>query len=345
MRTLTLQLCLFMSAGWSCKPLATTPDQSKTADSLEGQGIQTATSLALTVCSQQNAVTTESALEAALRLINVGLYTHKNETQGWNDRPPQGGTHPYEWDSLRSANQMLTDRNGGSCGTHGLSIAAITRKAGVPATEIYVVGAVQFPDYRQICPTARRQRQTRFSGGQNGQVSDVHPANGHVFLLTRLSSGWHLFNSTHNPLEGQRFDPQNTTAACALKLTQFENVRFSSPEEIATSFRGAQPIQIPMQSFPSLVKWMQPQNGVLPAMAVFAVWKFEDYPKHTIRDRLNLVASGDKANPICRWTLADSSVQPQRAQNNCRIASAKTVSECYCRDGSVDRACYARLSR
>lgn len=266
-----------------------------------------ASALAVNACNDTRTPTagiqtTEAPLLAALRLISVRNFTHEYEQPQRPNQPPPnppGGTHPYEWDSIRTAEQMLHDRNGGSCGTHALSIQALARAAGIPTENILIVGAVQSPDYRDICPKGRAPRRTIFTM-PDGERSDIHPANGHVFVLVNLSGKWQLFNSTHNP-DTHGTARRNPAAACNFKLSQFEKVDFYDPATIRSSFTSQKPIKVPLDSFPSLKEWLLDDSPTLPDFYIFALWKLEDYPVHTIKDRLNLVASGEINNSVCRW--------------------------------------------
>lgn len=280
---------------------------------------------------------TEEKLRRALTLINVDNFVHEKEAPPKEDGPPplpKGGTHPYEWDSLRDAEAMLGDRNGGSCGTHGLALAAMLRASGVAADDLRVLGAVEATDYSQICPGAageKRQRSWQLDDdkGQKYKTTE-HPASGHVFLLVRLGKQWQLVNTTHDPFqfprsrnsvamtrfqeaakrcpEGDRacVDRARRSAAPHLALEDFEMAPYLAPEKLDLSGKGP-PVVLPLRPFPSLTAWMgegRAKDALTPPMIAFQSWRFEEYPRHTIQGRLDLVASGRVGDGACRWSGA-----------------------------------------
>ncbi len=275
----------------------------------------------------------EEKIVRAMALINSQAYVHQKEKRSrkGNQRPPPPqGTHPYEWDSLRTAEQMLMNRDGGSCGTHGLSIAAILRAAEVPSSDIRILSAVNAQDYVDICAgEAKQKRQDTWTfPGHDGDTTDIHPANGHVFLAVRINGRWKLINSTHDPLAFPlskrsaayidfaarlgKCSPRaqvcirraRKRAASLLVLEDFEHTPLSSVEMDLTG-KGP-PIFIDTSKFPSLTSQLGSEKAS--RLLLFHQSNFEQYPLHTIQDRLNLVASGSMDSELCRW----SAVQVRR---------------------------------
>jgi len=285
-------------------------------------------------------VGTKDSVEEILRKVqaHIGTVLHRNAPReepgpGAPPRIPKKGKHPYEWDSIRSAEQMLKDGDGGTCGTFGLSVAALLSAAGVPESEMRIVGAVNTGDLKEICP-------------DKGKIRNLEPQNGasgHVFLLVKFSKGWHLVNTSQSPL----FEPHPLSNGAARKelerleklcrekfpkpspesfgcfenafkeakkrvtLDQIEIIPFKSPAEIESEMKNF-PTDIPVQRFPSLRTWMGP--GLDPeGMKIFRLWKYgtpggnatkerdDYYPLHTFEERFNLVASGSKSSNTCRY--------------------------------------------
>lgn len=246
---------------------------------------------------------------------------------------PKGGTHPYEWDSLRSAEEMLESCEGGTCGTYGLSAAAMLRASGIKTEEISILGAVLNSDYKELCTEK----------GQNFNTDTRSGLGGHVFLQIKIAGTWYLLNTTHQPLrhpidknspsfstfqllikgcrerfpmKNARPDPRNANDAkfllCAkeaekeglarLTFKDLEIIPFYSPDQLAAQMEMG-PVQLPMNKFPSLNDWMGGNKD--PRMMAFANWSFENYPKHTFDQRKNLVASGKIDNTKCRYSASD----------------------------------------
>ncbi len=253
-----------------------------------------------------------------LILVNVNHYLQQNEKpieEGKEPPPPKRGQHPYEWDSIRTSETMLKDRDGGSCGTHGLSLAALGVAAGISSSDIRIIGTVNTDAYTEICP------------GESGEKikTGMHDAPGHVFLQVKIGKQWYLFNTTHDPFDFpvhrkslalKRY--RELTAKCAkedrncflkarteasklLVLDDFEKIPFHAPEEFDLSGKK-DPILIDPRRFPSFVAPQNETNEPISPLLLFQAWEFKDYPIHTIEDRLNLVASGDIKEKRCRWS-------------------------------------------
>lgn len=277
-----------------------------------------------------------------IRILNyLPVVLHKNAPEpsppGMPPAMPKSGTapynrpgqSPYEWDSIRSPEKMLTDLDGGTCGTFALSAAALLKQAGVPDEDIRIVSAVNLEDFSKICP------------GKAGEARVQNPetgASGHVFVLVKMGASWELINTSQNPFWDSR-DPQgpaskelsilreycvknfpfegenpfNPTGEKFLKCLadgrkkvveamtwgDLEAGKAESPESIEKRMNTA-PTILNTESFPTLRNWMGPTYD--PAgMLVFDVKKLSDYPLHSFEERLNYVASGDIKNPRCRW--------------------------------------------
>lgn len=255
------------------------------------------------------------------------------------DRPSR---HPYEWDSIRSPEKMLTDLDGGSCGSFALSAAALLKQAGVPDEDMRIVSAVNLDDYSKICP------------GKAGEPRVKNPdtgASGHVFLLVKMGDAWELVNTSQNPFWESR-DPQGPAARELNALQAYCNKNFpfkgenpfnpsgekylkcfesgrnkvvdamtwgdveaakaESPESIQKRMSTA-PTILNTEAFPTLRNWMGPSYDPQ-GMLVFDLKKLSEYPLHSFEDRFNYVASGDIKDPHCRWGAKDLqlSLQKQR---------------------------------
>ena len=273
-------------------------------------------------------------LQKTLSLITTGfLYKDADQFKNQDKQPPipEGGSHPYDWDSIRTAEEMLGKCEGGYCGTFALSAAALLRAGGISTENIRVVGAVNAVDYLEICPGKK---------GQKRKSQTQSSASGHVYVLVKLKDQWHLVNPTHNPL----YEPLNPKSSAfqtyqsllkgcmerynvkqwpshesapskkfleclseaqkegrrRLELTDFEIVPYLSPEELNKKVEN-KPVEIPVDQFPSLSTWMRSED--IPAkQIVFGSWSFEEFPKHTFHGRLDLIASGELGKEECRWS-------------------------------------------
>ena len=179
---------------------------------------------------------------------------------------------PYHLDSLRSADEILTQKVGGYCGSAGIVSAAVLMKAGVKAEDIRIVGSVINDDYRVICPSKGKRRVAKPRTG----------ASGHIFLMVRFEDGnWYLINTTES---SQRYT----------------KVQVPSPEVLQKQMTG-QSVAVPKAAYTQLLE--SPRVGKLyeAGMTVFRVWKPAEYPKHTFDQRLNLIASGAVGGKVCRY--------------------------------------------
>jgi hypothetical protein len=212
----------------------------------------------------------------------------------------------YELDSMRSPEQMVSERIGGYCGTAALSFAALLASSGIPKSDIRIVTAVNSDELPKICPgKAGDPKNPNYHGG----------ASGHVFVMLRMNpndeKSWSVINTTSDPLSS----PMNAGAHRAelkaflegiahgypqdmgllkkmdssdIEMTQWTDFPLS-PEKLETEMKF-KPINIPDQI----------SNG-MSKMTIISVNTLDNYPRHTFSQRLNWIASGSIESGICRY--------------------------------------------
>lgn len=177
---------------------------------------------------------------------------------------------PYHLDSMRSPEQILEQKVGGSCGSSAIVFAAILEASGVNSKNIQVVASVVNKDLSIICPVPGKSRRQKT---QNG-------ASGHVFVALNFPNGkWKIIN----PIDGSRF---------------YERADWYTPEEVQRRIKF-EAVAIPQSVFKKL-----PAARYGSGLTVFQSWSLGEVPIHTFEQRYDLIASGNlKQSPaICRFT-------------------------------------------
>jgi hypothetical protein len=216
----------------------------------------------------------EKKIDKTLALLNEHRYFQPKQRQTRLSPPFD---NPYHLDSLRTADEILSQKVGGSCGSTALSFAAILNESGVDEKDIQLVAAVLNPDLKAICPQA-------------GQPRAEHPdtgARGHVFVALRFSDGkWKIINTTDGSVRYGRAD-------------------WLDPEALKEKMKQ-QPVEIPHEAFQSL-----PYKTYEPGLTAFQTWSLQEFPKHNFEQRFDLIASGranldnsaqDSSVRRCRFT-------------------------------------------
>jgi hypothetical protein len=204
----------------------------------------------------------EVKVEKTLGLL---VNRHYFEPHGIPKRlPPPYDRNNYLLDSLRTPDQILTQRIGGYCNNYALVFSAMLTRAGVPADDLRVVAAVDDDDLAKICPRAGAPRVERPRTG----------ASGHVFVAVKGDSGrWRLIN-TVGGAKSHQWAP------------------WPEPSVVAAWMREA-PLPVPRRAA---------DGAPYSPMTVFAVWRPGEEPRHTFEQRLNLIASGTPDGTVCRYS-------------------------------------------
>ncbi len=209
----------------------------------------------------------ETKIDKALWLLNEKRYFYPEKTPG---KLPPPFDVPYQLDSMRTPEQILEQKLGGSCGSSALAFAAMLKASGVPSKDIQIVNSVVNKDLAIICPKAGAPRV------QNAQSG----ASGHVFVAIRFpNEKWKIIDS----IDGSR---------------NYERADWYPPEQIQQRMKS-EAIEIPQSAFKKL-----PPSTYGSGLTVFQSWSLEEVPMHTYEQRYDLIASGDlKQSPaICRFT-------------------------------------------
>ncbi|MDE1977402.1 MAG: hypothetical protein KGI84_09125, partial [Elusimicrobia bacterium] len=122
-------------------------------------------------------------VQKVLRLLNDERYLGKTPKRG---TLPPPFNRAYNFDALRTPEEILAQRRGGYCNSEAVAAAALLIRAGVPAQDLRVVQATDDGDLAAICPRA-------------GEPRAAHPrtgASGHVFVAIKWTDGrWRLVNT------------------------------------------------------------------------------------------------------------------------------------------------------
>jgi hypothetical protein len=207
----------------------------------------------------------EIKIDKALRLLNEQSYfSPKGEEPKL--KPPFD--EKYNLDGLRTAEDILSQKVGGYCGSTAVSFAAMLEEAGVPDTDLQIVAAVTNQDLKIICPEAGKPR---VENPQSG-------ASGHVFVAVKFPDNkWLLINS----IDGSKY---------------YERANWFSPEEIQKLI-AKEAVAVPKQTFKRL-----PERLYASGLTVFQSWRPSEVPLHKFEERFDLVASGRVHNHLCRFT-------------------------------------------
>ncbi|RYZ86301.1 MAG: hypothetical protein EOP06_14745 [Proteobacteria bacterium] len=205
-------------------------------------------------------------IDKALKLLNEQRYFYPKSTVG---TAPSPGGNSYELDSTRTAEQILEQKIGGSCGSSALAFAAILKASGIPSEKIRIVPAVLNRDLAEICPQTGKRR--------------VHPsgngASGHVFVALQFPDNkWQLINS----IDGS---------------VNYERAEWYAPKEVQRLIKTR--LAVPLAAYRKL-----PADIYSSGLTVFQSWSLDEVPIHTFDQRFDLIASGKLGanSAICRFT-------------------------------------------
>lgn len=215
----------------------------------------------------QQTDTLEAKIDKALWLLNEKRYFYPEKPIG---KLPPPLDIPYQLDSMRTPEQILEQKVGGSCGSSALAFAAILKASGVASKDIQIVNSVVNKDLAIICPKAGLPRV------QNPQSG----APGHVFVAIRFPNNkWKIINS----IDGSR---------------NYERADWYAPDEVQRRIK-IQALEVPRAAFKEL-----PDSIFGSGLTVFQSWSLDEVRMHTYEQRYDLIASGNvKQSPaICRFT-------------------------------------------
>ncbi|MDE2140804.1 MAG: hypothetical protein KGL74_03690 [Elusimicrobia bacterium] len=202
----------------------------------------------------------EIKVEKTLGLL---VNRHYFAPHGTPDHLPPPYDQRYHLDSLRTPEQVLTQKIGGYCNNYALVFSAMLERAGVRPEEMRIVAAVENDDLALICPKA-------------GAARVEHPrtgASGHVFVAVKGDSGrWRLIN-TVGGAKSHQWAP------------------WPEPSDVEARMRSG-PVEVPRQAA---------HGAPYKPMTVFAVWRADEEPLHTFEQRLNLIANGTLDGTLCRY--------------------------------------------
>jgi len=209
----------------------------------------------------------ETKIDKALWLLNEKRYFNPEKTVG---KLPPPFDVPYQLDSMRTPEQILKQKLGGSCGSSALAFAAVLKASGVDSKDIQIVNSVVNKDLAIICPKAGLPRVQNARSG----------APGHVFVAIRFPDGkWKVINS----IGGSR---------------NYERADWYSPEEVQRRIKF-EALAVPRAAFKKL-----PATTYGSGLTVFQSESLDEVPMHSFEQRYDLIASGNlKQSPaICRFT-------------------------------------------
>ena len=215
--------------------------------------------------------TLETKIDKVLKLLNEERYFFPKHGE-MKLRPPFD--NPYHLDSLRTADQILSQKVGGSCGSSALAFAAMLVQTGYPAEKIQIVGAISNWALRAICPTS----------GQLRKDKPEFSSTGHTFVALQFPDGsWKIIN----PIDGS---------------VTYGKADWHEPKTLQQKMQN-QAVAIPSKVFERL-----PKDIYRDGLTVFQSWSLKDYPLHTYEQRYDLVASGtfsgagERNSRRCRFT-------------------------------------------
>lgn len=218
----------------------------------------------------------EVKIDKALWLLNENRYFYPKEPI---QKLPAPFDEPYHLDSLRTPEQILGQKIGGSCGSSALAFAAILKSSGVDQKNIQIVNAVVNDSLKIICPTAKKPRVLNAKTG----------AQGHVFVALRFSDGkWKIID----PVGGSR---------------NYARADWFSPDEVKNRIK-TEAIPVPAAAFKNL-----PTETYSSGLTVFQSWFLNEVSLHTFEQRYDLIAAGDskKSPSICRFTAPSRSADSE----------------------------------
>ena len=235
---------------------------------------------------------------------------------------------PYDLDSVRTPEEMLSQRIGGSCGTQAQVFARLLNTLGVPNSDIRIVSAVCEDEYKQFC-----------SGGKGSRIDPSYRggASGHVFVEVKIDGKWKLINTTYAPFlnrSGPHADqlqrayrsPYNLgskeetdehksnilSIVRKLDSSDLEIVDFADPVVLQAKLNAGERVNVPeFQSLPEILP-----GGDNPLhfrkMIIYDVSEQDKTILHKWKDRVNLIASGSKTGSTCRFSASPMPNMPAR---------------------------------
>lgn len=209
----------------------------------------------------------EVKIDKALKLLNEERYFYPEKPI---EALPTPFDIPYHLDSMRTPEEILSQKVGGSCGSSALAFAAILKSSGVDNKDIQIVNAVVNKDLSIICPSASKPRVQNPRSG----------APGHVFVAIRFTGDrWKIINS----IGGSK---------------HYERADWFSPEEIQQKIKSSA-LAVPVEAFKSL-----PEKIYSSGLTVFQSWAPDEVLIHTFEQRYDVIASGklNELPVICRFT-------------------------------------------
>lgn len=208
----------------------------------------------------------EVKVDKTLRLLNEERYFNpKTSYSKW-------AGHPYELDSMRSPEQILGQKIGGSCGSSALAFAAILNVSGLEMKKIRIVAAVVNDDLALICPNPGQPRSNSYKS-----------ASGHVFVALEFpNKTWQIIDS----IGGSR---------------NYARAPWFPPREVERLVKKG--LQVPRAVFKDL-----PVETYGSGLTVFQSWKLDQVPLHTWEQRFDLIATGKISadSSICRFTAPNN---------------------------------------
>ncbi len=231
----------------------------------------TAVEVAVTSAKIKRSDSLEAKIDKALWLLNEQRFFYPTGSPPKLDPPFD---IPYHLDSLRSPEEILSQKVGGSCGSSARAFAAMLISAGVEERDIQVVESVVNRDLKIICPRAKYPRLDNPRAG----------AKGHSFVAIHFPGGkWKIIN----PIDGSQ---------------RYGRADWYDPQDLQRRLNQG-PVAIPAAAFERL-----PRETYGDGLTAFQSWILKDAPVHTFAQRFDLIASGriggpeDQSVKICRFT-------------------------------------------
>lgn len=209
-----------------------------------------------------------------------------NEKRYFQQKPPPVELpapfdNPYNLDSLRSPDEILSQKIGGYAGSAARSFVAILHEAGVPKENLQIVASVISPDLKVICPKA----------GESRMQNPESEGRGHVFVAVKLEDNqWEILN----PVDAS---------------VHYERATWMDPQAVKEKIQK-EPVEIPKQVYLSL-----PFRTFEPGLVVYQTWSLDEIPKYSFEQRFDLIASGvaagDPSIRRCRFTAPTKTASRQ----------------------------------
>lgn len=213
----------------------------------------------------------QTKIDKSLKLLNEERYFYPKGRMPKLDPP---FNEPYHLDSMRTPEEILSRKVGGSCGSSARALAAMLNASGVNEEDLQIVESVVNQDLKIICPEAGKPRVERPQTG----------ARGHSFVAIRVSGdSWQIIN----PIDGSR---------------TYGRADWYSPKELHGKM-ALGPVEVPGAAFKRL-----PKETYGEGLTAFQSWSLSVSPRHSFEQRFDLIASGrlgasgDQSVKLCRFT-------------------------------------------